>query len=164
MEGTHLLMGSASVAFDGSGPAHQGSISVSLANCQCTMTSHSSSLFQGMCFCTVSVRARGRLTWLFLRLQALALTCVKEEAVISKIQRVGCSGIVSYSFLNLVEQIFKMEMACLKYTFIKIVYIIRRLYMLKAGLSSSDTNSETLRSFCVFASVLHTEEWGCISL
>lgn len=154
-------MGSASVAFDGSRPAHQGGISVSLANCQCTMTSRSqlpSSLLQGMCFCSVSVRARGRLTWLFLRLQALALTCVKEEAVISKIQRVGCSGIVSYSFLNLVEQIFKMEMACLKYTFIKIVYIIRRLYTLKAGLSSSDTNSETLRSFCVFASVLHTEE------
>lgn len=62
MEGTHLLMGSASVAFDGSGPAHQGGISVSLADCQCTMTSRSqlpSSLLQGVCFCSVSVRARG---------------------------------------------------------------------------------------------------------
>lgn len=68
MEGAHLPTGSAWVAFDGSGPAHQGGISISLANCQCTMTSRShlpSSLFQGVCFYSVIVRARARLTWLF---------------------------------------------------------------------------------------------------
>lgn len=49
-------------------------------------------------------------------------------------------------------------MAYLKYACIKIVYIIQRQYMLKAGILPSDINHETLKSLCVLASIRHTEE------